>query len=308
MADLILHHYPTSPFAEKIRTILGFKRLAWKSVFIPPIMPKPDLVALTGGYRRTPVLQIGADIYCDTSLISDVLERLQPSPSLYPPAVEGASRLLAQWADTALFWTVIPCAFQPSTAGEILAGMTPEQMKAFGADRAAFRGNAPRLSSADAMGMLPLYLDRLAGMLAGGQPFLFGDEASIADFSVYHCLWFLQRVKSLAPLVEQKPALAGWYKRVVAFGHHESSAMSSTEALAVARGSRPAPAGEGDFVDHHGVSLGDEVAVMPTDYGIDPVQGRLVAATASEFAVERKFETGTLVVHFPRIGFQLKKA
>ena len=49
MADLILHHYPTSPFAEKVRLVLGYKQLAWKSVHIPPVMPKPDVLALTGG-------------------------------------------------------------------------------------------------------------------------------------------------------------------------------------------------------------------------------------------------------------------
>jgi glutathione S-transferase len=49
-------------------------------------MPKPDLLALTGGYRRTPNLQIGADIYCDTALIARVLDELQPSPTLYPAA------------------------------------------------------------------------------------------------------------------------------------------------------------------------------------------------------------------------------
>ena len=54
MADLILHHYPTSPFAEKIRLVLGYKNLDWKSVIIPMIMPKPDVVALTGGYRKPP--------------------------------------------------------------------------------------------------------------------------------------------------------------------------------------------------------------------------------------------------------------
>ncbi|HEX3451354.1 MAG TPA: glutathione S-transferase N-terminal domain-containing protein, partial [Isosphaeraceae bacterium] len=72
MKQLILHHYPMSPFAEKIRLILGFKNLHWSSVLIPNIMPKPDLTALTGGYRKTPVLQIGADIYCDTALIAEV--------------------------------------------------------------------------------------------------------------------------------------------------------------------------------------------------------------------------------------------
>ena len=89
MPDLILHHYPSSPFSEKIRLVLGYKKLAWKSVIIPAIMPKPDVVALTGGYRKTPFLQVGADIYCDSALICDVLEHVQPEPTLYPAAPQG---------------------------------------------------------------------------------------------------------------------------------------------------------------------------------------------------------------------------
>jgi len=62
MSEVILHHYPMSPYAEKTRRALGIKKLAWRSVTIPVIMPKPDLMPLTGGYRKTPVMQIGADI------------------------------------------------------------------------------------------------------------------------------------------------------------------------------------------------------------------------------------------------------
>ena len=54
--DLILHHYDFSNFAEKARLMLGFKGLAWHAVTQPPILPKPDVTVLTGGYRRTPVI------------------------------------------------------------------------------------------------------------------------------------------------------------------------------------------------------------------------------------------------------------
>src|SRR5436190_12933567 len=67
--ELIFHHYDPSPFSEKVRLVLGLKRLAWSSVIVPMVLPKPDLVPLTGGNRRTPVLQIGADVYCGTNLI-----------------------------------------------------------------------------------------------------------------------------------------------------------------------------------------------------------------------------------------------
>ena len=84
MTDLILHHYWTSPFAEKVHLLMGFKQLSWRSVIIPRVMPKPDLTALTGGYRKTPVLQVGADIYCDTALIAQRLEQAKATPALFP--------------------------------------------------------------------------------------------------------------------------------------------------------------------------------------------------------------------------------
>ena len=77
MAEIILHHYDTSPFSEKVRVMLGVKGLSWRSVIQPVIMPKPELVPLTGGYRRIPVLQIGADVYCDTQVILAELEARQ---------------------------------------------------------------------------------------------------------------------------------------------------------------------------------------------------------------------------------------
>jgi hypothetical protein len=65
MAEIILHHYPLSPYSEKIRLALGLKGATWKSVEIPVWTPRPKLTPMTGGYRRTPILQIGAEFYCD---------------------------------------------------------------------------------------------------------------------------------------------------------------------------------------------------------------------------------------------------
>src|SRR6202140_2473315 len=98
MADeIILHHYDNSPFSEKARLLFGLKRLAWRSVIQPTIMPKPDLVPLTGGYRRIPVLQIGADIYCDTQVILRELERRFPQPTLFPEGYQGLGWASAMW-------------------------------------------------------------------------------------------------------------------------------------------------------------------------------------------------------------------
>jgi glutathione S-transferase len=308
MADIIFHHYPNSPFSEKARLMFGFKKLSWNSVMIPPIMPKPNLVALTGGYRRTPVMQIGSDIYCDTALIADVLERMAPSPSLYPAATEGVSRTVAQWADSTLFWTMITYLFQPAGLQSALGNMTPEQIKAFGVDRAAFRGNAPRMTLPEATVNLKAYLQRLENMLSQGQAYLCGNEPSIADFSVYHSIWFIQSAPAVAGILDAVPRLLEWAGRVKAFGHGDMKKMSAEQALEIAGEGRFASV-DVPFVDYHSVQLGDKVAIMPTDYGVDPVEGELALATETEFAVRRTDPiAGTVVVHFPRVGFQMKKA
>jgi len=101
--DVILHNYPQSPVAEKVRVAFGIKGINWRNVEIPRLPPKPMLTPLTGGYRRTPVMQIGADIYCDSQCIIRELERRFPSPSFMPTTDAGLLWCLSRWTDGALF-------------------------------------------------------------------------------------------------------------------------------------------------------------------------------------------------------------
>jgi glutathione S-transferase len=307
MSQLILHHYPNSPFAEKIRLILGFKGLHWSSVIIPIIMPKPDVIALTGGYRKTPILQIGADIYCDTALIADVIEARAAHPSLYPSGAEGGSRILAQWADTTLFWTMIPYVMQPAGFEQLFSGVPAETLKAFGEDRAVFRANMPRMRSTEATAALALYLERLEGML-GKQNFLFGSAASIADFSIYHSLWFVSRAGPLARILDDFGALQEWRVRMSGFGHGTSEPQDSAAAINIAHQGK-AGASAGISVDTHGIAGGESVVIAATDTGIDPVAGTLYAAARDRISIARQdARAGNVVVHFPRIGFEMRRA
>ena len=81
VTPIILHHFEESPFSEKVRVVFGLKNIEWTSAVISRIMPRPDLMPMTGGYRRTPVMQIGADIFCDTQIIIREIERRFPSAS-----------------------------------------------------------------------------------------------------------------------------------------------------------------------------------------------------------------------------------
>lgn len=309
MSDLILHHYPTSPFGEKIRAVLGYKQLSYKSVLMPRIMPKPELQALTGGYRRAPVLQIGADVYCDTALICDVLEHRAATPTLYPPAVKGATRIVAQWADTTLFWAAMAYNLSPKGAAALFAGAPVEVAKAFGQDRAAMAVGMTRLRPGDATAAYKSYLRRLANMLSD-QPFLLGDAPSLADFSAYHPLWF-SRVTNpvMADILDATPAVLAWMDAIAALGHGKPEDLSPLDAIAVAAANTPAPLADEPFVDEHGIPLGSRVTVTAEIFGHEATEGELLAATRMHYTLRREDErAGTVHVHFPRVGYVLKKA
>ena len=309
MSDLILHHYPNSPFAEKVRLILGHKQLAWKSVIIPMIMPKPELTALTGGYRKTPVLQIGADIYCDTALICDVLEQLAPTPTLYPDAIQGAARIVAQWADSTLFPVAMAYNFQPAGVAQVFAGVPAEGVQAFVADRTAMRGGSPRMSPTDATATYKSYLSRLANMLHG-QDFLFGSQPCVADFAAYHPLWFTQeRTPALAGIFDATPEIKAWMARMKAIGHGTCGPCSGEEALQAAHNANPVFQQGEVFQDEHGIALGSQVTIAADNFGLEPTEGELISASSIRYTLRRTDErAGTVHVHFPRVGFTLKKA
>ncbi|MET1076820.1 MAG: glutathione S-transferase family protein [Pseudomonas sp.] len=309
MSELILHHYPTSPFAEKARLLLGFKQLSWRSVSIPAVMPKPDLTALTGGYRKTPVLQVGADIYCDTALIARRLEAHKATPALYPEGEEFNVASFAQWADSVVFQHAVSLVFQPESIALRFARLSPEAVKGFLSDRAGLfsGGTASRLPLEQARHQWPTLMARLQQQLSRESgDFLFG-EASIADFAMAHPLWFLRGTPVTAPLVDEHPAVVEWLNRVLGFGHGSHSELSGEEAIAIAREATPAALPDETFSDPNGFKAGQQVAIAATDYGVDPVQGELLFAGTEELILRREDErAGVVHVHFPRYGFRVE--
>lgn len=309
MHELILHHYPASPFAEKARLMLGFKQLSWRSVDIPRMMPKPDLTALTGGYRKTPVLQVGADIYCDTALIARRLEAEKATPSLFPEGQEFVVASFAQWADSVVFQHAVSLVFQPESMAVRMGKLPAEVIKAFMADRAGLfsGGSASRLPAEQAQHNWPGLMQRLELQLQREEgEFLFGN-ASIADFALAHPLWFIKGTPVTAPLVDDYPAVAAWLGRVLAFGHGSSSAMSAAEAIEIARAATPAALPDEPFAEASGLQAGQRVAVSATDYGVDPVEGELLFAGVEELILARDDErAGRVHVHFPRLGFKVE--
>jgi glutathione S-transferase len=298
--ELVLHHYDMSPYAEKVRLMMGLKSLPWHSVQIPVVMPKPDLTELTGGYRRTPTLQIGADIYCDTKACAMALERFEPEPTLFPgdPAtIWGVSR----WAETSFMMAVT--VFLGS------GGLFDDD---FIADRQSMLPGADfskaKMIVPSKLMQLRSNLERLEEQLSDGRPFLLGDSASLADLSAYHPHRFLDVNEATAKLVSPLTGVKAWLDRIAAIGHGERSELPSEDAIAIAREASPAALAESAPLPD-GLAIGDSVIVMPEEPGSGVVQGELAASQLHEFAIRRRSErAGELVLHFPREDYLVVKA
>jgi glutathione S-transferase len=305
MTDIILHHYLASPFSEKVRVALGIKQLAWKSVLIPNIMPKPDLMPLTGGYRKTPVVQIGADIYCDTQLILLELDKRAPQNPLLPSGREGDARALAMWIDRNIFW---------ASVGVVMGAIGDKLPEAFHKDRTEFSGrpfDPVRLKAAAPMALDQTYAQLVLAerMLGDGRPYLQGATPTLADCALYNPVWFLQvrmgQGESPVPL-DRLPRLVDWSRRMKAFGGGTPSDMTAAEALDVAKAATPGRTTV-DARDPSGLKAGQTVSVTPDDTGKVPVKGVLVGLDADRISIGRNDpRVGDVVVHFPRAGFILQ--
>ncbi len=311
MSELILHHYDSSPFAQKVRSILGYKNLDWRSVEIPIAMPKPDLVALTGGYRKTPVLQIGSDVYCDTLLIARTLDRLHPERPVFRPehALDGVAA--GRWLDHQLFFAVIAQVFDPAVVASSMSLFATGSSGAadFAKDRAAMMANAsvrrPPLPEAKAM-FASLVRD-IEGQLAARGAFLSGSAPGWIDFCAYHPLWMLQRIPALRSRLDSHAELSAWLERMNLLGQGTQKGLTAAEALEIARADQAEelrdPVGEAP----DGLSIGTRIAVSATDYALEASEGRLVAYSTDEIVITRSDpRAGEVRVHFPRIGFDAR--
>lgn len=304
MSSLILHHFDWSPFAEKARLTLGFKSLAWQSVQIPMIMPRPALMPLTGGYRKTPTLQIGADVYCDTRLIVRELERRYPQPTIFPDGQRGLSLALSHWSDTAFF--------EPGAG--LSMGMNKDVPEAVVNDRKGFF-NFMDFSRLEAdtphmLAQLRCNAELLEQQLGDGRDFLLGRGAGWADITGYFPLWMARIFIPVAnDLLAPFARIASWEERVKAFGHGTRTELEAEQALEIARLATPEPGQGVDPTDPLGLRVGERVSVAPDDYGKIKVSGELITLQMHEVAVRREDpRVGTVVTHFPRIGYRVERA
>ena len=301
MSQIILHHYPLSPYSEKVRLALGLKGVSWNSVEIPVWTPRPKLTPMTGGYRKTPILQVGAEFYCDTLLILRAVERMGHSGVLYPKGQEALAKAFGWWIEKGSFFNAV-CL----TIGNI-PGLPQELIDE---RRPLFRVN---IDPKELAPKRTLYLQRvdahlawLAEVLADGRRFILGSEPSAADLSTYHPIWFARQNggTEVNELIAFGSVINPWYKRVAEIGHGKFSTMTEDQAIEAAMASEPSEPEEWwSEAQHIGLKRGDQVSVTPDDYG-NPVYGKLLSWTADEVVIRHEDPSvGKVNLHFPRVGF-----
>ena len=307
MSEVILHHYPASPVSEKVRVALGIKNLAWRSVEIPRVPPKPDVMPLTGGYRRTPIMQIGADIYCDSQCILRELQRCFPEPTFFPGGAGGLPWAISRWTDS-LF----------DTAVRVSLGANADQLpEAFAKDRVRlFLGPQGDLNKVKAdlphtIAQLRAQFGWMDQRVSSGRRFMLGDQPGLPDALCYYLVWFVRgRWQGGPALIAEFSGLEAWEQRVKAIGHGRPTEMTPAEAIEVARSNSPATPERSDPNDPQGLKPGQRVSVVPDlDSGESPVMGVVQLVDRDSIAIQRDDpRVGTVCVHFPRVGFRVAAA
>jgi len=306
-SEIIYHNYPQSPVAEKVRAVFGFKQLAWRDVEIPRLTPKPKLTELTGGYRRTPVMQIGADIYCDSQCIIRELDRRFPETSLLPQSDAGMLWCLSRWTDGALFDLAVKM---------VLGAAGDDLPKDFAEDRGRlYLGPdwAEGLKKANAdlphlVSQMRAPLHWLNDVLADGRAYLIGNTPTSFDAQVYHVVWFIRgRWSGGADFLAHFPNLEAWETKVRDTGHGAATALDPDDAIARAASCEPTSATGVASGDPQGLTVGMKVEVNPdVDGGEQPVEGTLRFADAETVSIDRvSDQAGNVSVHFPRAGYRV---
>jgi glutathione S-transferase len=298
---IILHHFEQSPFSEKVRVVFGLKNIDWTSVLISRIMPRPDLMPLTGGYRRTPVMQIGADIYCDTQCIIRELERRFPEPTLFPLGYEGLGSATAMWTDRSFFQNSVNLVFG-SLADQVPQDFIADREQLRGAkfDVAAMRAAIPQMRD-----QFRAHLQWIENQLPDGRNWMSGAKPALCDVSAYMNIWYVRaHLPNADEMFAEFAATRAWESRMRAVGHGRRHEMSTSAALDIATRATPRTAELSDPDDPNGRKPGDQVVVVPDDYGKVRVSGEIVALSSQHIAIRRHDpRAGEIVVHFPRAGF-----
>ncbi|THU80803.1 hypothetical protein K435DRAFT_767813 [Dendrothele bispora CBS 962.96] len=325
---IVIYRYDMSPYANRLDSVLFLKKIPHQRVTVSPIMPRPEILDPFGlNYRRIPILGIGKDLYCDTNLISAVVERRFPGSAdgfgtIFPPKRNGGasdsgiirafSRLMVEnlffLCGVMVPWDVLP--------------------EAFVNDRSTWMGqkidaSAFIASRGSALSTIKAYLSQLEEQLekSGGDWLFDTEKPSLADVSVGFLLQWIKSEAPAKPLFESEnlPRTLAWFERYEAYLDQLKKSQETPKVISADEATAALAASDFESLDivgfnktdaaHLGLSEGDMITVTPVDTGMTcPTTGKLVGFNMEEVVVEVKGNAGVFRAHFPKIGYKLERA
>ena len=307
---IIAFDYQYAPNAQRARNLLNLTGIPYSICEQPFGMPRPILANLGITYRRIPVNAIGKDVYVDNRVFLDAVLTLFAHE-------KGVQELVRTKADNAyeafgyrMFWNILEILPDSVYVDEMVQ------------DRKHLYG--PMLSRPDyrevrpsALAAFKQYLDIIENeFLADGGPWINGAKPGVADLQTCWIPKFaLETIEyaedeSLGLGKDRYPRVHEWISGVPAHvTESEAKKISGEEATKQILGSAYAAKELGvEKDDLTGFKAGDKVQVGTMDDTTPnnaPQYGTLVGLNRSEIVVELK---NSLRVHFPRIGYSVKKA
>ena len=254
---------------------------------------------MTGGYRRIPVMQIGADIYCDTQCILQELEARFPQPSFFPNNGQGMPFALSRWTDGPLFDLAFRVALAP-VAGDLPPAFVADRARLYigaDADMEKERADLPHT-----LAQLRPQIGWLETRLETGRSFILGDDPGMPDLLAWFIVWFIKaRYEKATEFFSEFPKLEAWSECMAAIGHGTQASMTPAEALEVAKSSTSLTAESTDPRDPQGLEAGITVSIAPlTDSGERAVHGSIRKVDRDRIAIVIENPMcGQVVVHFP---------
>jgi glutathione S-transferase len=249
------------------------------------------------------VLQIGADIYCDSQNIAQAIDQSAAPHRLFPDQTYGMAMMISNWAETTLFDLSVRLVLTHAL------GKVPEE---FIRDRGSLYFE-PNWTEASLRAALPSVMHELRASLgfveahlgATEGVYLAGHQPCYGDAAIGYICWFLRgRWDGGAALLANYPALCALEAALDQLGDGQPQDLNAEAALAIAKAAKPqSPIGIIDSASS--LAIGQSVMIRPKGETADPdVVGRLRYCDGIRISIDHSHEqVGDIAVHFPVIGY-----
>ncbi|MEO0886828.1 MAG: glutathione S-transferase family protein [Cyanobacteria bacterium J06634_6] len=193
---LELYQFEASHYCEKVRLVLDFKGLPYRTIEVSPGVGQIDLYRLSG-QRQVPVLKDGDEVVPDSTAIVRYLDVKYPAVPVLPTDAKqkGLCLMMEAWADESIglnarkamigafnqhpnFRTALLPVSTPELVKNVVGSVPGDLLSLLGTG-AGFGGDAVKAAT----DILRQDLESLCLILAQ-QPYLCGETPTLADFAV----------------------------------------------------------------------------------------------------------------------------